>query len=169
MTDPKNGLGKRSVLLPGALCSAIFGATAVWFAVLSQPSFAATSCSFSSVTQVSFGIYDVFSALPNNNGVGSITIFCESGGGPSFVVTLSAGQSNSYASRVMMSGGNRLNYNLYTSAARTVIWGDGTGGSNVMTTAKHATTTLSIFGQIPADQDANIGVYTDAIIATVNF
>ena len=169
MTNPKNSFVKRAGLILRMLRNAIFGVTAASFAVLPQPLFAASSCSFSSITSVSFGAYDVFSALSNYNGVGSITILCGSGSGPNFVITLSTGQSNTYSSRVMKSGGNSLNYNLYTSAARTVIWGDGTGGSNVMTAAKHSTTSLSIFGEIPAGQDAAVGTYTDSIITTVNF
>jgi spore coat protein U-like protein len=160
---------KRTGLIACMLRSAILGITGAWFVALPQPLFAATSCSFTSLSPVSFGAYNVFSKFPNNNGVGSITILCQSGGGPSFVVKLSTGQGNSYASRVMVSGGNRLNYNLYTSAARTVVWGDGTGGSNVMTAAKRSTTVLSVFGQIPAGQDATVGTYVDNVTVTVNF
>lgn len=144
-------------------------ASALWLAALSQPLFAAPSCSFNSASAVSFGNYNVFDALPNNNGVGSIRIRCVGGGGPTFVVTLSTGQSNSYAMRFMNSGVNRLNYNLYTSTARSVIWGNGSGGSSVMSVSRNATTTLSIFGQIPAGQDASVGVYSDSIVTTVNF
>jgi len=160
---------KRPSLFSRVLRNTILGVTAAWLAVLPQPLFAASFCSFTSVTSVSFGTYNVFSALPNASGVGSINVFCESGGGPSFVVTLSTGQSNTYSSRVMRSGGNSLNYNLYTSAVRTVVWGDGTGGSSVMTAAKQSTTTLSVFGQIPAGQDATVGTYTDNIIVIVSF
>jgi spore coat protein U-like protein len=69
----------------------------------------------------------------------------------------------------MKSGANLLNYNLYTSAARNVVWGDGTGGSNTMSATANGSTTLNIFGQIPASQDAAVGTYTDSITATVNF
>jgi spore coat protein U-like protein len=160
---------KHAGLILHALRGTILGVTAAWLVILPQPLFAASSCSFISLTTVSFGAYNVFSKSPNNNGIGSFTILCQSGGGSNFVVTLSTGQSNNYASRVMMSGGNRLYYNLYTSAARTVVWGDGTGGSNVMTAAKHSTTALSVFGQIPAGQNAFVGTYTDNITIIVNF
>jgi spore coat protein U-like protein len=138
-------------------------------AVAAQASLAATSCAFTSVSPVSFGIYDIFSTQPNNNGVGSITIDCKGSGDDNFEVTLSTGQSHSYTTRVMRSGGNRLNYNLYTSADRTRIWGDGHGGSQLMTVRKNKATTLSVFGQIPAGQDAAVGTYTDPLVATVTF
>lgn len=137
--------------------------------LLAPPVLAATSCAFNSTNPVSFGAYDVFAATANNNGVGSLTIHCSGGGKANFVVSLSTGQSNSYASRVMKSGGTSLNYNLYTTSGRTVIWGDGTGGSSTRTVPRNSTTTLSIFGRIPAGQDVAVGTYLDSISATVEF
>ena len=139
------------------------------FAFLLQPLPVLASCRFTSVTGVSFGTYNVFTPISNTNGVGSLTISCNGGSAPGFVVTLSTGQSNTYSSRAMKNGGNSLNYNLYTSAARTVVWGDGTGGSNVMIAIKNGTTALNVFGEIPAEQDATVGIYTDSITAIVNF
>lgn len=136
--------------------------------ILAHPAIAATSCSIDSVSAVNFGTYDVFSSFPNNNGVGSITISCK-GGGSAFIVALSSGQSNSYISRQMKSGGNALNYNLYTSAARNIIWGDGTGGSSTMSVTKNSTSTLSVFGQVPSGQDAATGTYTDNINTIIYF
>ncbi len=142
--------------------------TAALFIMLSPAVLAESSCAIDSVTAVNFGTYDVFSSLANNNGVGSLSIRCK-GGGATFLVTLSNGQSNSYASRIMKSGENSLNYNLYTSAARIVVWGDGTGGSSTMAANRNSATTLSVFGQIPAGQDAAVGTYTDSITTLIIF
>lgn len=142
---------------------------AAFVALVPQASSAATSCTFTSVSPVSFGVYDIFATSPNNNGVGSITIDCQGSGNDNFDVTLSTGQSHSYTTRVMRSGSNRLNYNLYTSADRSAVWGDGHGGSQRRTVRKNKATTLSIFGQIPAGQDAAVGTYADPIVATVTF
>jgi spore coat protein U-like protein len=134
-----------------------------------QPLTAMASCSFTSDSDVGFGIYNAFDTLPNASGVGSISIRCQGGGGYAYDVSLSSGQSHSFVSRLMKSGANSLNYNIFTSASRTVIWGDGTGGSSTQTAYKNSTTTLSLFGQIPAGQDVAIGTYTDNLIATVKF
>lgn len=139
------------------------------FALFAPLSFASRSCAFKSTAPVSFGSYDVFAAGANTNGVGSLAIKCQGGGPATFVVRLSTGQSLSYASRVMKSGTNSLNYNLYTSSARTVVWGDGSGGSSTVTTPRNSTRTLSIFGQIPAGQDVAAGTYVDSISASVSF
>jgi spore coat protein U-like protein len=71
--------------------------------------------------------------------------------------------------RVMDSGANKLNYNLYINAGRSLVWGDHSGSSQMMSAAGNRDTRLDIFGQIPALQDVAIGPYTDSIIATVNF
>jgi spore coat protein U-like protein len=142
---------------------------AVLIIVMWQPLSALADCSFRSVTDVGFGAYNVFDTLPNASGVGSITIKCQGGPGNAYDVTLSTGQSHSYTSRFMNSGTNTLTYNIYTSASRSIVWGDGHGGSSSQTAYKNSTTTLSLFGQIPAGQDVATGMYTDNLIATVNF
>lgn len=138
-------------------------------AFVSQATLARTSCSFTSVSPLNFGVYEVFATAPNNNGVGSFTIDCSGAGNHTFSVTLSTGHSQSYASRTMRSVGNHLDYNLYTSAGRSAVWGDGTGGSQVVTATKNRPATFSVFGQIPFGQDVEVGTYTDNITAIVNF
>jgi len=153
-----------------ALRRAMLGAAVAWLVVTSQSSQAAPKCTIAA-TAVTFGRYDVFSlpATPNDSGVGSLEIRCIGGGDTTFPVTLSTGRSNNYASRVMSSGANLLTYNLYTSAARTVVWGDGTGGSSAVAAARNSTTRLNVFGRIPGGQDAAVGNYSDFITATVIF
>jgi spore coat protein U-like protein len=137
--------------------------------MVSAPSSAAPACSFSSTSSVGFGSYNVYSATPNNNGIGQLVILCKGGGGPSFVVTLSTGQSNNFVARFMTSGTKNLNYNLYINSTRTTIWGDGTAGSSTMSALPNSSTTLTVYGQIPAGQDVPIGNYSDNITATVTF
>jgi spore coat protein U-like protein len=164
MTNPNSNLSHRAVAHHRRKH---FGVAAALFFALSQPAFSETSCEVNSVSAVDFGSYDVFSSL-NDNSVGSITIRCK-GGGSTALVALSSGQSNSYSSRLMRSAGNSLNYNLYTSAARIVVWGDGSGGSSALSVNRNSTTTLSVFGQIPAGQDAAVGAYSDSVTTIITF
>jgi spore coat protein U-like protein len=76
----------------------------------------------------------------------------------------------------MLSGTNRLNYNLYYDAAFTQIRGDGTGGTQtggasltVSSGARTASTTSVIYGRIPAAQSPNPGTYSDTILVTINY
>lgn len=152
-----------------AMQLALLGAGVAGAALMSPAALAAQSCAFASVSTLSFGAYNVFDNALNTNGVGGLSITCKVGQRTVVVVTLSTGQSNTYTARQMNSGTNRLAYNLFTTTARTTIWGDGTGGSATLTASTNGSTDLIIFGQIPKGQDAAVGTYIDSIIATVNF
>lgn len=127
----------------------------------------AQTCSFTTVTSVNFGAYNPFSATPDNS-VGALTVACTGNGGPTPTISLSKGNSSTY-SRFMQSGVNQMLYNLYTNAARTQVWGDGSSGTTTVQVPKKATTSVNVYGQIPAGQDVAVGSYTDSIVATVNF
>ena len=119
-------------------------------------------------TPVSFGIYDVFSAAPLAS-TGSVNYQCM-WLVHQRTVYLSKGSAPSNNPRQMISGANRLNYNLYLDAGHTQIWGDPNPYSFADTGWDFfPNVTLTIYGLIPAGQDVPTGSYTDAIIATVNF
>jgi len=126
------------------------------------------ACQFTNVSEVNFGAYNVFAISPNQGGVGSLRIKCQ-GGGKTATVMLSSGQSHHLSNRTLRNGAHSLNYNLYTSAARTIVWGDGSAGTSTMSAGKNATTVLDVFGSIPEGQDPAVGNYTDNIVVTVNF
>jgi spore coat protein U-like protein len=79
------------------------------------------------------------------------------------------------AQRLMVSGANTLQYNLYTTAAFASVFGDGSGTSKTVagTGAGVATAnTVSVFGQLPdnaTNQLAVAGNYTDTITVTVTY
>jgi spore coat protein U-like protein len=127
---------------------------------------------------LAFGAYDVFAGtLVTSSTVISVTCTLT---GPSntvvpYTVSLSTG-SGTYVLRAMLSGANVLNYNLYTTVGRTTVWGDGTGstatvaGSLSLTTANRVKTgTQTVFGAVPALQDAKVGVYADNVTTTVTY
>ena len=149
-----------------------FGAGLVALVVAVQPAGAAIHCTWTSNSPVAFGTYDVASAAPDDAN-GSVTFNCKGVGSASVTIDLSTGGSGSYAVRRMTRAGvETLDYNLYTNAARTLIFGNGTGG-----TARYGPTVppnnvnvlVNIYGRIPALQDKSPGNYADTITATINF
>jgi len=88
-------------------------------------------------------------------------------------IALSGGNAGTFNPRQMkaVSGTDSLNYYLFTSAARTVIWGDGTGGSSMVTNtvSKSAPWNASIFGSLPQRQNVRTGSYGDAVVVTVTW
>jgi spore coat protein U-like protein len=124
---------------------------------------------------VIFGTYIPFSGTPNDS-TGSVTVTC-SGAVPSgYVIALNAGifGGNNFANRRMATVGGFLDYQLYSDPAHTIVWGDGTGGSNVTTgppclSPSYCGATYTVYGRIPARQAARPGIYTDVTLVTVTF
>jgi spore coat protein U-like protein len=153
----------------------IVGITAVLVAASAH---AAGTCTISA-TGPAFGVYNPLNAVALTAN-GSVTATCTwTGGGATtfnLVSSYSTGNSGSFATRYMLSGVNRLNYNIYYDAAYTQIRGDGTGGSQtggatltVSNAARTATATGVIYGRIPALQNPAPGSYSDTITVTITY
>jgi spore coat protein U-like protein len=124
---------------------------------------------------LAFGSY---SAIAAKTGTGTITVACFSlgSGMVTYTIALSAGNSGSFTTRHMTLSGHNLNYNLYTSAALSSVWGDGTGGSTlpsymVPVTGTSASINYTVYGQIPSNQTTvPVGTnYTDSIAVTITW
>lgn len=137
---------------------------------------AAATCS-TSATSLSFGSYNPFSFTPLDS-TGTVTVSCSLGGLLSLLVSyqikFSAGGSGSYATRRMSSGGNTINYNVYTSSGRTTIWGNGSSGTGTVsdgyllglgTTVRNYT----MYGRVAARQNVRAGGYLDSVTVTVEY
>ena len=134
------------------------------FAVAAPVAYPA-GCSVSTLG-VSFGNYDVFSAL-NDDITGTINVNCPSA--TAYSISLSSG-SGTYTARAMTSGVNILAYNLYLDPTRLTIWGDGSSGTGTVSgTGTGAVVGSPVYGRIPAGQNAYVGSYTDVVIVTVTF
>jgi len=118
----------------------------------------------SSVVPVAFGVYNPLSAASVDS-TGSVDVVCVPAA--SYTISISPGQG-SFAARLMTSGSYHLSYNLYTSASRSVVWGDGTGGSSSVA-GTGATASYPIYGRIPALQNVGAGAFADVILVTVTF
>lgn len=140
------------------------------------------SCTVANVP-VAFGSYNAFGGAALDT-TGQISVSCTGVTvlgivtiNAPYTISLSQGGGASYSPRKMSLLSNRLNYNLYTDSARSIIWGDGTGGtSTVSGTASCsglltcvATNNHVVYGRIPASQNVPIGAYSDSITVTVNY
>lgn len=124
----------------------------------------AAQCTLS-VQGVAFGAYDVFSSQSLDS-TGNIAVSCDVA--TSYTLTISPG-AGSYASRAMTNGPHRLNYNLFTDATHTTVWGDGTGGSASVAGAGGITANHTVYGRVPAGQNAYVGAYGDNLTVTLTF
>lgn len=136
------------------------------WALLAAAAPARAACTISA-TPLSFGNYNVFNAAPLDS-TGTITIRCQPTA--NVRVTLSRGGSLTYLPRQLTGPGGTLNYNIFTTAARTTIWGDETEGTAAYYGRQNpGLTPLTCYGRVPALQDAAAGNYSDTIVATINF
>lgn len=145
------------------------GATSLLFPATAA---AVMTCSVGSVTGVSFGSYDIFSGSPLDS-TGSVTYSCSNvEQTDSVIIQLSKGSSSSYFPRSLVQGPYQLDYNFYLDAARSSTWGDGGSGTSQygpVIPAEGANTEVTIYGRIPAGQNAHAGDYSDTVIVTLVF
>ncbi len=82
--------------------------------------------------------------------------------------------SGSYANRTMINGFSTLSYNLYQDPAHSIVWGDGTGSSSIITNNEliavlGTSRNYTVYGQVPAGQYVPSGSYNDTIIVTIEY
>lgn len=121
---------------------------------------------------INFGTYDALSstALDMN---GQIIISCTNFLQIVYTEIGRSSYSGAFNPRQMRlaTGSDLMNYNLYTDAARSTIWGDGTGGTSriLRLVFRNNPVTLTVYGRIPAGQDISVGTYNDTLIATIEY
>lgn len=106
------------------------------------------------------------------NATSSLTLRCSNT--LPYAIALSGGGSNAVTARRMSRTANgvttTVDYQLYLDAARSQIWGDGTGG-----TLRHTANgtgypaQVTVYGQVPAQATPVPGDYSDTITATILF
>jgi spore coat protein U-like protein len=130
------------------------------------------TCS-ASATTIAFGVYTPGAGALTGNG--TVTVKCTKNS--PFTVALNGGATagGTVAQRLMASGVNTLQYNLFTTAAFGNVFGDGTGTSKTEsgTGAGVATgTAFTVYGQLPdnaTNQTAVPGSYSDTITVTISY
>lgn len=139
---------------------------ALMLSAMTWQSAAAVSCTLT-VSQLGFSRYN-FQTKVAVNTTGTVTIQCDSTV-PPLSLTLSTGGSGTY-NRTMTSNGHTLKYNVYIDYARTMIWGNGSGGTSLLSYSQTGTTkstTIAFYGTVLAGQTPFAGTYTDNPLVTV--
>jgi spore coat protein U-like protein len=62
-----------------------------------------------------------------------------------------------------------VQYSLYTTAARTVVWGNTVGTDTVAGTGNGASQAFTVYGRVPTQTTSAPGNYTDTVTATVTY
>jgi spore coat protein U-like protein len=102
----------------------------------------------------------------------TITVTCNSGA--FFAVGASPGNSGNQNQRLLTSGTNSVQYNLYTAINHATIWGDGTGSTGILSgTSTGSPYVLPYYGLLPDNAFNQAAVpgtgYSDSILVVVSF
>jgi spore coat protein U-like protein len=134
----------------------------------------ALTCAVSAST-TNFGSYSTISPTPLD-GTGNVQVSCSNLVSilVNYTISLSTGTSGTYSSRQMTNGADVLSYNLYTNAARTIVWGNGADGSSTLSDGYllgilTVTRNYPVYGRVAAGQSVPPGVYSDTIVVTINY
>jgi spore coat protein U-like protein len=121
-------------------------------------------------TNLAFGAYSP-SAGSAHNGTSTISVYCTVGTGYSLGLDVGTG-GGGFSARKMTAGSNEISYNLFTSAARTTVWGDGTASTGTVSgtgAGLFSAVSHTVYGQIGINQDSAPGTYTSTITVTLTF
>lgn len=169
-TTPRPGAyaAGAAILAAGvALPQAAMGATAS--STMNVTATVTANCTVST-TALAFGSVNTISGL-NVDSTGSLSIRCTNGTPWSAAAGVGSGSGASYANRRMTSGANLLNYNIYTTAARVTVWGNGTAGTApIAGTGTGAAQAVTVYGRVGSGQTSvPAGAYADTVAVTVTY
>lgn len=156
------------------LAAVLLAAAAPAMAATATTTFGVTATVVATCT-VSAGALNFGASIPSpiNSSIdatSTISTTCSASVPYSIAMNAGQGASATMAVRKMMGGPNSLDYTLYTDAARSSVWGDGSGGSVVNNlTGTGTAQAITVFGRIPAGQAPASGIYNDLITVTVTF
>lgn len=159
--------------LLGFACAAALVAMPAALAATATTTFQVTATVISactvSATNLAFGNYDASAGAPNDN-TSTVSVTCSNGSPYTVALDAGTGSGATVAVRRMTSGANTLDYSMYTTAGRTTVWADGTGGTSTQAgTGNGASQNITVFGRIPTGQFVTAGNYADTVTATITY
>ena len=120
-----------------------------------------------STTAMNFGTQSVLSS--NIDSTASLLVRCSRT--VPYTIAMNEGLWGSPTGPVrrMANGANRVTYQLYGNAARTLIWFN--GGSTYLGsgTGTGTSQTLTVYGRVPSQTTPPSGVYNDTVVVTVTY
>jgi spore coat protein U-like protein len=148
--------------------------------LLMNPSFSATttstftvqvaitaSCTINSAATLNFGSQGVL--IANVDQTSALQVQCTNTTPYNIGLNAGTGSGATVAVRKMTSGGNTVNYSLYSDSGRTTVWGNTVGTDTVAATGNGAAQSYTIYGRITAQTTPAPSTYTDTITVTVTY
>ena len=149
--------------------------TLPFFLLILKVEIAISACTINT-SSIRFGNYDSFSRTPSDT-AGTITINCTTDVVKANLTLSQSSTSGTFNPRQMKRSGGTdlLNYNIYTDVARTIIFGNGVGGTTDIGLKRPTgkpepwNQVIDIYGRIPPGQDVSVGSYSDTLTVTIDW
>lgn len=168
---------KMALTMKAAVAAALLSAAALSDAANTSTTFGVSTtvnaiCIIDSASALTFAAYDP-SQVAAQSASSSISVRCTNTTPFSIGLNAGTGQGATLATRVMMSGSNKLNYSLYQDAGHATVWGntgstDMVGGTGQGMAAGNAIVN-TVYGQIPYQSGTVPGSYSDTVTVTVTY
>lgn len=133
---------------------------------LSVSAAVAANCTISAGSLL-FGTYDPIGANDTNplNAEATVTVRCTKN--TSAQVGLDNGENFSGGRRMIAGASQFLSYELYSDSTRNTVWNMANRVNYVA--PNRSPQDLTVYGQVPAGQDVEVGNYSDTVIAEIEF
>jgi spore coat protein U domain-containing protein, fimbrial subunit CupE1/2/3/6 len=121
-------------------------------------------------SNLAFGQYDPLASNSTQHldASAAVTMLCTRA--TSAELSLDAGRYSNGATRTLAGSSQHVSYQLYRDAGRTQEWGGGTAGSlQFISEGIHKPQQVTLYGRIPPGQEVASGMYSDVVLATVDF
>ena len=126
----------------------------------------AAGCTINSAVTLNFSSQGVLGA--NTDQTATLQIQCTNTTNYNIGLDAGTGTGATVAVRKMMSGGNAVNYSLYSDSGHTTVWGN-TVGTDTVAAAASGASSFTIYGRIPAQATPTPGTYTDTVTVTIMY
>lgn len=126
-----------------------------------------SSCVINSTSTLDFGTTGMLTA--NVDSTSTLAVQCTNTTPYSIGLDAGLGTGATVAVRKLTNGTKLINYSLYTSSARTTVWGNTVGTDTVAGTGNGASQSYTVYGRVPAQTTPAPAAYTDTITVTVTY
>lgn len=126
-----------------------------------------SSCSVAAAN-LGFGTYDPLAVLAAA-ATTTVTVQCTLLTAYTIGLDAGTGTGATVATRKMTKVADTLSYSLYQDLAHLTVWGNTIGTDTVAGVGTGLAIPHTVYGQIPAGQNVNTGVYNDTITVSVDF